>query len=410
MILYFDNYITDEPFHPGGHEGLGNVRNSSSDLYSMPSKLDITLYTLASYSMIKWSKVIIKYELQIPSQKNKFEKFVKKLWPKAMIIYGRSDSQEKFKESIALLKSLKDEWIFYAGNNDHPFVAPNKKTLNACLKKAKNFKKKSRFVSLVVSHFSEFLNQPRKGTLNHEIYYSDSKIIEENEYCIVSLFPRGVYDSIQIVHIDLFTHWFFSGDSKGKLVRRSEDMVPFVKVKNQIVIIPKKELCAHFDGDVHTNKSPYNIGHDIVPPLFIPTGFFNNNIKISFGYDEYREGWININPVKEKYSFRDNINGADLKIALEDIPLFWKKRIKKIDINPNLDKNKIKIALEKRRYKLRNPFPEKSQIYYTYYRTKDRFFRYVYRNKFMRNIILSLMRKYPSFRKVYVKSVIISFD
>ncbi|MDP3992341.1 MAG: hypothetical protein Q8P79_02445 [Nanoarchaeota archaeon] len=410
MILYFDNYITDEPFHPGGHEGLDMIRNSSCDLYSMPSKLDITLYTLASYAEIKWSTVIIKYELQNISQKYKFEKFVRKLFPHVMIIYGRSNSQEKFQDSIRILKSLKDEWVFYAGNNDHPFTASNKKTINACLKKAKKFKRKSKFISIAVTHFSEFLNKPKEGTPYHEISYPDSRIIEEDENCIVSLFPKGLYHSMQIIHIDLFTHWFFSGDSKGKLVRRSEDMTPFIKTKNQIVIIPKNELCAHFDGEVHTNKGPYNLGHDIVPPLFIPQGFFDNKIKISFGYDKYREGWVNINPLKEKYSFRDNINGTDLKIGLEDIPLFWKKKIKKIDINPNLDKEKIKYALKKRKYNLENPFPKKGGLYYSYYRTKDRFFRHIYKIKFMRDIILSLMKKYPYFKKAYVKSVKISFD
>ena len=408
MILYFDNYITDAPLYSGGHLDIDELRKSCKN-YEMPSKLLITMYTLTGYAEIKWSSVVIKYELENMHQKKKFEKFIRELWPKAIIIYGRSDSQEKFKDSINLLKSLKDNWIFYAGNNDHPFLAPNLKTLNACLKKAEEFKKKSKFVSITVSHFSEFLNKPKKGTPFHEINNHDSKVIGENKNCIVSLFPRGLYHSMQIVHIDLFAHWFFSGDSGRKLIRRSEDMTPFIKVKNQIVIIPKKELCAHFDGEIHTEKTAFNLHHDFIPPLFIPPGFFEKNIKISFGYDKYREGWVNINPLKEKYSFRDNINGTDLKIGLEDIPLFWRKRIRKLDVNKNLNKIKVKEALEKRKNKLENPFPRKSQLYYSYYRFKSKIFILLNKHSLTRNPIKYLLNKSEKLRELQIKLVQINF-
>jgi len=74
-----------------------------------------------------------------------------------------------------------------------------------------------------------------------------------------------------------------------------------------------------------------------VPPLFIPHGFFSKKIKIAYGYDEYRDGWVNINPKKEHYSFEDNIYGTDMKCTIEEIPLFWKDHIKKIDINQKAD-------------------------------------------------------------------------
>ena len=115
MILYFDNYITDEPFWTGGHTYLGEIRNSGAKIYKMPSKLDITLYTLASYAEIDFSSVIIKYELQNISQKQRFEKEVLKLFPKAILIYGRSDSQKKFQDTINYLNTLDDEWISLAG-------------------------------------------------------------------------------------------------------------------------------------------------------------------------------------------------------------------------------------------------------------------------------------------------------
>ena len=46
---------------------------------------------------------------------------------------------------------------------------------------------------------------------------------------------------------------------------------------------------------------------------------------------------MNINPKAKKYSFRDQKYGTDLKILLSDIPLFWKDRIRKLEINKNIN-------------------------------------------------------------------------
>ena len=57
MILYFDNYITDAPLFLGGHAGIGLLRNSCKN-YSMPSKLDITLYLLGWEPKIKFKDLV----------------------------------------------------------------------------------------------------------------------------------------------------------------------------------------------------------------------------------------------------------------------------------------------------------------------------------------------------------------
>jgi hypothetical protein len=154
------------------------------------------------------------------------------------------------------------------------------------------------------------------------------------------------------------------------VVRRSEEVANFVKINNQIVISPKKEIFAHFDGYSHTKKYGYFIPSDLVPPLFIPEGFFKKKIKIAFGYDEYREDWVNINPLKKKYSFRDKINGTDLMINLNEIPLFWKKRISEIDINPNADLELIKKAREHKLSLIKNPWKKKGELFYFFYKKR----------------------------------------
>ena len=106
------------------------------------------------------------------------------------------------------------------------------------------------------------------------------------------------------------------------------------------------------------------IPNTICPSLDIPRGFFESKIKIRYGYNDYKEGWVNINPKNPNYYASDK-TGTDYKITLEDIPLFWKDRIIEIDENPNIDEeemiqHKLQSILEMIYFDQRyNPYIEK---------------------------------------------------
>ena len=97
------------------------------------------------------------------------------------------------------------------------------------------------------------------------------------------------------------------------------------------IIIPYKEQLRHFDGYMHQR-----ITNDTCPSLTIPDGFFENKIKVRYGYNDYKKGWVNINPQNQNYYASDK-NGVDDKITLDDLPLFWKGKIIDIDINSNIN-------------------------------------------------------------------------
>lgn len=403
MILYFDNLITDIPLFPGAYSELDKIRESKSN-YHFQNRLDITLYALASYAEINWTHVIIKYEIDPENEENKkyFEKFVKKLWPKAHIIYGRSDNIHKFREVIKLINKFNDKWIFYAGNNDHPFMFPNQNLLNKCLEKAEELRKRNENISILYSHYPEPLHMARKGTTLHDIGWPSSKIVEENEDFIVAEFPREYFSSAQIINKNLFNRWFFSEELSDTInsasIKKIEMIYPFIKKKNrkiQLVILPKKEICAHFDGYSHTKGTGYFLPSSLIPPLFLPPGFFENKIKIAYGYNKLRDGWVNINPLKEKYSFEDSKNGTDLMISLDDIPLFWKKRIKEVDINPKIDLKKLNEIAKKKNRKIENPYFTRNFWNFPFYEA------YVYQFR-MRNLmkrILSTIKPFNNFIK-----------
>ncbi len=398
MLLYFDNLITNIPLIPGFYTELDAIRDSCKN-YNTRDRYEITLYTLASYAELDWSEVIIVYEFgkDLIHKKNDFERFVKKLFPKAHLFYGRSDNQKKFQERVNFINKFDDEWIFYAGNNDHPFICPNFDILKKCLKKARELSKKWEFVSIVYSHFSETYNIARSGTAIHDLsaLYKNSKILKENKNLIVSLFPKGWNSSIQIVNKKLLNRQIFSKNLGEKIIRRIDEIGEILEIQNQIIIIPKQPVCEHFDGYSHTKFYGFSISSSIVPPLFIPEGFFERKIKIRYGYNDYKEGWVNINPSNPRYIFEDK-TGTDLKISIKDIPLFWGKRISKIDVNKKVDQNKLDLSANKNFELIKLPFKSK----------KDRdYFKHIIKYKLKRKIYGSKLSK--PFYILYKKSKIL---
>jgi len=359
MILYFDNLITNISLWSGLYTGLDKIRDSCK-AYSTKDRYDVTLYTLASYAEIEWEEVVIVYEFgeDMADKKKEFEKFVKDLWPNAHIFYGRSDNQKKFQERLKFVNKLEGDWVFYAGNNDHLFVAPNKKTLNSCLEEGKELSKKWDYVSVVYSCFLEIYRLGNKKSPYRKYRALCPKILKEKENFFVVSFYEVWEHSIQIFNKKLINYLVYSENLGDESFKKIEEMGRHSKMKkkwvNQITVIPKNPICGHFDGYSYTKGGEEPISEEIFPPLFIPYGFFENKIKIRYGYDDYKEGWVNINPLKEKYIFNDK-NGTDLKILLEEIPLFWKKRISEIDINPKLDKELVKKRVRELNKEMRNP-------------------------------------------------------
>lgn len=357
MILYFDSYITDKPLISSSK--LKPTIRKGCKVYKKPKKIDIAKYSLLSYAIYPWSHVLIRYELEDANKVIEFDKFILSIFPKAIIFHERSDSQSDYRHSLEILERIKDPWIFYSPNNDHPLISYDKqivKYINLLLEKAEKFRNKYKYTSIIYSHFSEFINVSKKGSSQYYVWGRETRVIEEDEFAISYVEPRGNFDSIQIVHKDILKQWFLSKDLGDRRIIRAEDVRNLVDIQNQLLISPKRELCAHFDGYEHLLGWPNEIIADKVPPLFIPKGFFNNAIKIAYGYDKYREGWININPTLKKYSFRDKIYGTDLKIDIEELPLFWKKHIKRIDKNNEADEEGLK-EFSKKNFSLKlNPW------------------------------------------------------
>jgi hypothetical protein len=318
MILFCNTFITEaKPF------GKGNVVRDNLKSFN---NLDIFKYSLASLAIAyDWSKVILKISLDdcYKHRQDELEQFIKDNFSQFNLIltWQRSEYQNDWKQDYELLD---DNLIWYYCNHDHIFFDSSKDYLAELVEVMKD----EELCSLQFSHWPENVRTAK----------SNPKYTIHNNY--VS-FESINFDSIQIITKELYRRWWFEGEFNHiKLGRPDFFGIGLAEIKPMPmhkVIVPLKELCRHFDGYQHIQIV---IDNNQCPAIDIPVGFFENDIKIRYGYDDYKEGWTNINPKNNNY-YAYNTTGTDYKFTLNDLPLVWKDKISIVDSNEKIDDEEI---------------------------------------------------------------------
>lgn len=327
MILLCNTFITETK--PA--IGKGFVDRENLETFS---NFDIFKYSLASLAVAyPWSKVILKIELDsiYENRKSELEKFINKEFKsfKVDLSWKRNEYQQDW---IQTYKDLDDNLIWFYCNHDHIFFDADQEYLKTIVDKLKN----KPLISLQFSHWPENIRTAKSG--GHSPPSDPSTYTNHGDYLSIKC---SNFDSIQIISKDLYYDWWCTGEFNSvKLPRPDYFGIGLAELKSlplQTLIIPLKEICRHFDGYHHV---PPHLGGPIsnnqCPAIDIPPGFFNNDIKIRYGYDDYKKGWVNINPKNPDY-YAYSKTGVDYKFTLETLPLVWKSRISTIDCNPNLD-------------------------------------------------------------------------
>jgi len=318
MILFCNTFITETPVNPA----WAHQKNIPRENLKSFSNFDIFKYSLASLAVAyDWDKVILKVSLDdiYKHRQLELEQFIKNEFNKFNLIleWQRNEYQNDWKRDYELLN---DNIIWFYCNHDHIFFDSSKEYLKELVDEIKNEK----LCSLQFSHFPENIRTAKKGA-NYKIH---------NNYLSVDNIN---FDSIQIITKELYYKWWFEGEFNHiRLPRPDFFGIGLAEIKlmpTHKMVIPLKEICRHFDGYQHIQPI---IDNNQCPAIEIPPGFFENNIKIRYGYDDYKEGWVNINP-KNEYYYAYNKSGTDYKFTLNDMPLVWKNRISIIDSNPDID-------------------------------------------------------------------------
>lgn len=338
MVLLFNVYITPSKGNQFVIFDRGNLKPSD--------KLDVTKYALSSLAhAYPWSKAIINIELDpnhyTPQDSKSIYSFIAEEFSNAEVIFSnkRCTLQENWQE---LYYKINSDLIFYLGNHDHVFMDSS----NVCLKNLVKISKNYENPTIITSHYPENIRWAKSGyielnEINPRNLNKNFKINDDH------LSYKGIcIDSLNIISKSLYYKWFFEGDWGDQIELPRTDGIgglDLIRIKNSLgidlplqdIIIPYKEQLRHFDGYMHQR-----ISNNICPSLSIPDGFFESEIKIRYGYDDYKQGWVNINPKNPNY-YAYNKSGADYKLTLEDIPLFWKNRISEIDINNEINEEEM---------------------------------------------------------------------
>jgi len=367
MVLLFNCFITNKS-STGGHwenmraQGIIGVTQDRGNLRT-DNKIDIAKYTLSSLSKFyPWKRAIIKIQLdeEYFSEDNKksLESFIREEFKDIDLIYSdkRNLIQQDWIDTYSLIN---DDLVHYCCNHDH--VA-----LNNSIEDVYNFienvkqNNQNENITIAYSNWSEFVRTAKEGYIDHHDYSPTKPNLNYNLNEKYFSYEGHCYDSMHIISKKLYENWFLKhkwddiinlfpqGTFKsGHLELPRTDGVGIVDIgliRNKIfndptpiqkIIIPYKELARHFDGHFYQG-----ITNDQVPALDIPIGFFEKDIKIRYGYDDYKEGWTNINPKNNHYYAYDK-SGTDYKFTLEELPLFWKDKISIIDSNPLIDEEEM---------------------------------------------------------------------
>lgn len=361
MVLLINCFITNQSATGGHWENMG-IKQDRGNL-RQDNKIDILKYMLASFAVAyPWKRAIIKIKLDndYSSAKEDLEKFVKKEF-KGIDLYFYHERNITQQDWIDTYSLINDDLIHCYCGHDHIFIDNSSEYFERIINSIKtNYKEE--YITITLSHWSEFIRNAKCGGPDNThsnippSVYNENYKLEKNYLS----YDRFCYDSIHIISKNLFEDWFLKGNWDDALkfyppgLFKSEHIelpridgvgitdLNFIRNKllniptpKQKIIVPYKELARHYDGYFY-----HGITNNQAPSLDIPIGFFENNIKIRYGYDDRKEGWVNINPKSEYYYAYDK-SGVDYKFTLKEIPLFWKNRISEIDINPNINEEEM---------------------------------------------------------------------
>jgi Flp pilus assembly protein TadD, contains TPR repeats len=320
MILFLSVFITDERTKwSRGHYGTSYDR------------LNVFKYTLASYSVIKWSYVIIYYDLDVSyeSRREELKGWINSLFINPIVYDYRPTHQSEWLKAMEEVFSFEDDdLVWFCCNDDHVFIDYDTDLLYRLEAKLSDLSQNYPYVACGFSHWPEYLAYSAKPSYSaspHEGIIEDTE-----EYCIVRNWNYN--DSILIVNKNWLKYLWCEVDY-GDIRLARPDWVAGVRLVPTTTIVPYRELVRHYDVYTHVN-----IDLNLCPPLHMPDGFFENDIKILYCAEQRKLGYVHVNPQIENYYSHDHLSGVDSRYCLEDLPLFWKNRISTIEVAQEIDR------------------------------------------------------------------------
>lgn len=343
MILFFNVRMTKDL---SAHNLVNRGHLAQFD------NMDIFKYTLASYEPLNhlWKKVIIycRIEPEYMDRKQELHDWIYSVFPERLVSlhWNRLDCVDDFRQATTELHGIDSTLIWFQGNHDHPFLDSDTTTIEKGIDLM--LENKDPMASLWYSHHPEELHSAvRFGQPTADGKYYQSNMSIENFHV-----------SVKIVKKRQWMWYWFDNYRPHVLTRNNLPMDCKDERLNSIQVndydfrfeymgwnnqcwscfVPIKEQARHFDGYMNIN-----LGKTSYPPLEIPKGFFDHNIKIKYGFDQRDNEYVNVNPLATSFLI-DTPLGHDYVLGLDELPLFWKKYTAEVIINDNLDPEAVRQA------------------------------------------------------------------
>jgi len=317
MIVLFNVKITDirmgYPYTRGGW--MPN-----------PERFDVFRYCLASTAVLEplVSKFIFCITLapELIHRQAELDMYINSLFHagKLELIWQRCDYGRDWKRVCDQYLTDPDEIVWLACNDDHIFIDSDLDTVESAI----NWLELDPDPNAVV-YYSHWPEQMRMSKYYNGTLTGDGDFIR---------YDWETFDGIMMLKAGRLKDYWLRDYGDAQMFK-VDYLGAFHGYKCPgPVYAPTKEIVRHYEGYSHVGTGCDNI----VPPLFIPPGFFENDIKIAVGFQERDDSWTNFNPAAEwLYNFHSN--GTDYRWVEEDIPLFWKDRLGLVTHSPDYDKN-----------------------------------------------------------------------
>ena len=291
-----------------------------------PERYDVFRYCLASTAVLEplVSKFVLCVTLapELAHRQQELEAYMQELFPadKLELIWQRCDLGRDWKRICDQYLDDPDEIVWLACNDDHIFIDTNLDMVESAVN----------WLDLdpdpnAVMYYSHWPEQMRMSKHFNGELTSDGDFIR---------YDWETYDGIMMLKAGRLKKYWERDYGDASMFKVDYLGAFHGYVCPGPVYVPTKEIVRHYEGYSHVGTGCDNIA----PPLFIPPGFFENDIKIGIGYQEHDDSWTNFNPVSEwLYNFHPN--GTDYRWVEEDIPLFWRNRLGLVSHSPDYNKD-----------------------------------------------------------------------
>jgi hypothetical protein len=293
-----------------------------------PERFDVFKYCLASHAvlapLVKKFVFCITLAPELAHRQAELDSYMKEIFPedKLEVIWQRCDYGRDWKKICDQYLTDPDELVWLACNDDHIFIDSSLAMVESAIEHLNSDSDPN-----AIMYYSHWPEQMRMAQHQNGELTADGNYVK---------YQWENFDGIMILKAGRLNK-YWERDYGDASMFKVDYLGAFHGYSCPgTVYAPTKELVRHYEGYSHVNDGMAQTLENIVPPLYIPDGFFGTGIEIRIGYPERDDTWINFNPAAE-WLYNAKPTGTDYRWVKEDIPLFWKDKVVWVDTNPNYD-------------------------------------------------------------------------